>query len=87
MVFHTSPRCNNGMLIHLLSERFALYYTLFSDDMLSLNGISITHGDASHDHLLQCQLIQESRQVIAEAIKGIEKEKDCPFVAMPLFFL
>ena len=58
----TSPRCNNGMLIHILSERFALYYTLFSDDMLRLNGTSITHGDASHNHLLQCQLIQESRR-------------------------
>src|SRR5438128_1027198 len=33
MLFHTSPRCNNGMHIHIHSERFALYYTLFSNDV------------------------------------------------------
>ncbi len=38
MVVHTSPRCNNGMRIHIHSERFALYYTLFSNDVLRLNG-------------------------------------------------
>ncbi len=39
MLFHTSPRCNNGMLIHIHSGKFALYYTLFSDDMLSLKSV------------------------------------------------
>src|SRR6266567_1554513 len=38
MLFHTSLRCNNGMHIHIHSERFALYYTLFSNDVLRLNG-------------------------------------------------
>ena len=38
MSFHTSPRCNNGMHIHIHSERFALYYTLFSNDVFRLNG-------------------------------------------------
>ena len=28
--FSTSPRCNNGMYTYIHSERFALYYTLFS---------------------------------------------------------
>jgi hypothetical protein len=39
MLFHTSPRCNNGMHIHILSERFALYYTLFSDAVLRLKSV------------------------------------------------
>ena len=47
MVFHTSPRCNNGMLIHLLSERFALYYTLFSNDVFRFNR-GISHFETFH---------------------------------------
>jgi hypothetical protein len=39
MLFHTSPRCTNGMHIHIHSERFALYYTLFSDDVLRLKSV------------------------------------------------
>ena len=38
MSFHTSPRCNNGIHIHIHSERFALYYILFSNDVFRLNG-------------------------------------------------
>ena len=39
MLFHTSLRCNNGMHIHIHSGKFALYYTLFSDDVLRLKSV------------------------------------------------
>src|SRR5438093_10312322 len=37
ILFHTFPRYNNGLHPHIHSERFALYYTLFSNDVFRFN--------------------------------------------------
>jgi hypothetical protein len=58
MLFHTSPRCNNGTLIHIHSGKFALYYTLFSDDVLRLKSVISRVCEL----LLVCSLLRKEGQ-------------------------